>query len=71
LYVHHSIHDEREFTGYRLTKKNNNFLCVQDLEHTTAKLRASLACDDLVDEKLDAERKKFIDYVRQTRGQQA
>lgn len=42
---------------------------VKDLEHTTAKLRASLACDDLTDKKLDIERKKFTDYIRQTREQ--
>lgn len=44
---------------------------LKDLEHTTAKLRASLACDDLTDKKLDIERKKFIDYIRQTREQSA
>ncbi|KAL5244915.1 hypothetical protein ACI65C_012325 [Semiaphis heraclei] len=48
-------------------KRNEKFL--KDLEHTTAKLRASLACDDLTDKKLDNERKKFTDYIRQTREQ--
>uniref|UniRef100_A0A2S2NPU8 Uncharacterized protein n=1 Tax=Schizaphis graminum TaxID=13262 RepID=A0A2S2NPU8_SCHGA len=48
-------------------KRNDTFL--KDLEHTTAKLRASLACDDLTDKKLDNERKKFTDYIRQTRKQ--
>ncbi|XP_025197844.1 uncharacterized protein LOC112596398 [Melanaphis sacchari] len=46
-------------------KRNETFL--KDLEHTTAKLRASLACDDIIDKKLDNERKKFTDYIRQTR----
>ncbi|XP_003247123.1 uncharacterized protein LOC100166538 [Acyrthosiphon pisum] len=50
-------------------KRNETFL--KDLEHTTAKLRASLACDDLTDKKLDNERKKFTDYVRQTRRGQS
>ncbi|XP_060860524.1 uncharacterized protein LOC132937924 isoform X2 [Metopolophium dirhodum] len=38
-------------------KRNETFL--KDLEHATAKLRASLACDDLTDKKLDNERKKI------------
>lgn len=42
---------------------------IKDLEHTTAKLRASLACDDLTDKKLEVERKKFIDYIRKNREQ--
>ncbi|VVC26852.1 Protein of unknown function DUF4570 [Cinara cedri] len=48
-------------------KRNETFL--KELEHTTAKLRASLACDDITDEKLDIERKRFIDYIRQKRRQ--
>lgn len=44
---------------------------VKDLTHTTAKLRASLVCDDLTDKKLDVERKKFIDYIKKTREQSA
>lgn len=47
----------------------NDDIFFKDLEHTTAKLRASLACDDLTDKKLDIERKKFIDYIRQAREQ--
>ncbi|CAI6351264.1 unnamed protein product [Macrosiphum euphorbiae] len=50
-------------------KRNETFL--KDLEHTTAKLRASLACDDLTDKKLNNERKKFSDYVKQTRRGQS
>ncbi|KAL4122932.1 hypothetical protein QTP88_015173 [Uroleucon formosanum] len=50
-------------------KRNEAFL--KDLEQTTAKLRASLACDDLTDKKLDNERKKFTDYVRRTRRGQS
>lgn len=46
-------------------------MCIQELEHTTAKMRASLACDDLTDGKLDVERKKFLDHIRRTREQQS
>ncbi|XP_025408420.1 uncharacterized protein LOC112682131 [Sipha flava] len=54
-----------QFDKQRKVAKKRNETFLKDLEHTAAKLRASLACDDLTDKKLDAERKKFMDYIRQ------
>ncbi|XP_050422924.1 uncharacterized protein LOC126834793 [Adelges cooleyi] len=43
-------------------KRNEAFL--KELEQSSAKLRATLACDDLLDKRLDEVRTKFFNYMR-------
>ncbi|XP_050542013.1 uncharacterized protein LOC126905916 [Daktulosphaira vitifoliae] len=47
---------------------NRNATFLKDLGLMTAKLRASMACNDLTDQTLAKERKKYIEYLRQSKN---